>query len=77
MHFQDKEIVITRHAVERARMRGIHYPDQIYNVIITGKLARFGKQMLKFMKKGKVGSVICICEEIQDKIIVKTVERGN
>ncbi len=77
MEFQGKEIVITRHAIESARMRGIFYPDQIYEIIRNGKLRRFGKHFLKFTKRGKIGSAICICEEVGNKIIVKTVERGN
>ncbi|MFH0713944.1 MAG: hypothetical protein V1722_05215 [Candidatus Micrarchaeota archaeon] len=77
MEFQGKPVIITKHAAERARLRYIAYPDQIYEIIQTGKLKRFGKHFLKFEKRGKHGCTICICEEVSDVIIVKTVERGT
>ncbi len=77
MEFQGKEVKISIHAVERAELRGIAYPFQIHEVILTGKLTRIGKHVLKFVKKGKNGCIICICEDVGDEIIVKTVERGT
>ncbi len=77
MDFQGKPIIITRHAAERARLRHISYPDQIYEVIQTGKLTRFGKRLLKFEKQGKHGCTICICEETDEIVVVITVERGK
>ncbi len=77
MEFQGKEVSISVHAAERARLRNIVYPFQIYEVINTGKLTHFGKHLLKFVKRTKRGSIICICEDVGDEIIVKTIERGK
>lgn len=77
MQFQGKQISISIHAAERGRLRDVLYPFQIYEVINTGKLTRFGKHLMKFVKRTKHGCVICICEDVGDEIIVKTVERGK
>ena len=77
IYFQRKLIIIKVHAIKRARQRDIAYPDQVYNVLQTGKVKRFGKNMIKFVKKGKKGSIICIGEDLGYAIIIKTIERGN
>ncbi len=76
MNFQGKEVIVSRHAIERANSRRIVYPDQILQVIQCGKLEKFGKRLMKFTKRSKKGSIICICEEVENNIVVKTVERG-
>ena len=38
-----KPVWISSHAIIRAREREIAYPDQVYNVLKTGKIERFGK----------------------------------
>ena len=53
MYFDGKPIIIKVHAIKRAREREIAFPNQVYNVIKTGKIERFGKNHLKFIKKGK------------------------
>ena len=77
IYFQGKPIVIKVHAVKRAREREIAFPDQVYDVLQTGKVKRFGKHRIKFIKKSKEGSIICVGEDLGYCIIIKTIERGN
>jgi hypothetical protein len=75
--FEGKQVVITLHAVARARSREIAFPDQVYDTIKSGKIKRFGHSLLNFIKKSQSGSIICIGEDTGSTIIIKTVERGN
>lgn len=77
IYFEGKLVVIKVHAIKRAREREIAFPDQVYNAIQTGKVQRFGKNYIKFIKKGKQGSIICVGEDLGYCIIIKTIERGN
>ena len=77
IYFQGKPIVIKVHAIKRAREREIAFPDQVYNVIQTGKVKRFGKHGINFIKRGKEGSIICVGEDLGYCVIIKTIERGN
>ena len=77
IYFQGKPIIIKVHAIKRAREREIAFPDQVYNVIQTGRVRRFGKNYIKFVKKSKEGSIICVGEDLGYCIIIKTIERGN
>lgn len=77
IYFQGKPIVIKVHAIKRARQREIAYPDQVYDVLQTGKVKRFGKHGIKFVKRAKEGSIICVGEDLGYCIIIKTIERGN
>ncbi|MBI1970174.1 hypothetical protein HYS47_00350 [Candidatus Woesearchaeota archaeon] len=77
LYFEGKPIVIKVHAIKRARDHEIAFPDQVYTTIRTGKVVRFGKNYIKFIKRSKVGSIICIAEDLGEVIIIKTVERGN
>ena len=77
IYFEGKQIVIKVHAIKRARQREIAFPDQVYNTIQTGKVKRFGKNGIKFIKRSKEGSIICVGEDLGYCIIIKTVERGN
>jgi hypothetical protein len=38
-----KPVIIKVHAIKRARQRHIAFPDQVYQVLHTGKTERFGK----------------------------------
>lgn len=76
-YFEGRLIVIKVHAVKRARERHIAFPDQVYDAIRTGKVKKFGKNGIKFVKKNKENSIICIGEIAGNCIIIKTVERGN
>ena len=77
IYFQGKQIVIRVHAIKRAREREIAFPDQVNDVLQTGKVKRFGKRGIKFIKVSKEGSIICIGEDLSHCIIIKTIERGN
>ena len=77
IYFEGKPIIIKVHAVKRARQREIAFPDQVYDVLRTGRIKRFGKHGIKFIKRGKKGSIICVGEDIGHAVIIKTVERGN
>ena len=77
IYFQGKPIIIKVHSVKRAREREIAFPDQVYEVLQTGKVKRFGKHGIKFVKKSKEGSIICVGEDLGYCIIIKTIERGN
>ena len=77
IYFQGKPIIIKVHAIKRARQREIAIPDQVYNVLQTGKVKRFGKRGIKFIKRSKEGSIIRVGEDLGYCIIIKTIERGN
>lgn len=77
VYFDGKPIFIKTHAIIRAREREIAYPDHVYAVLKTGKVERFGKHGIKFIKKSKKGAIICIGEDLGYIIIIKTIERGN
>lgn len=76
-YIDGKPVIIKVHAIKRAREREIAFPNQVYDVLQTGKIHRFGKNFLKFVKRNKDGSIICIGEDIGYAIIIKTIERGN
>ena len=77
IYFQGKPIIIKVHAIKRSREREIAFPDQVQNVLQTGKVKRFGKNGIKFVKRGKEGSIICVGEDLGYCVIIKTIERGN
>ena len=77
LYLNNKQVVITVHAIKRARLRKIAFPDQVYNTIKTGRVVKFGKNNVKIIKKSKEGSIICIGEDLGQIIIIKTIERGN
>lgn len=77
LYFEGKEIMMSVHAIKRAREREIAYPDHVYTVLQTGKVSRFGKNGIKFVSRTKKGSIICIGEDLGHLIIIKTIERGN
>jgi hypothetical protein len=75
--FNNKEVVMTAHALKQAIERDIAYPESIIGTILTGRMVRFGKNLVRFIKKTKNGSLICIGEELYNRITIRTVERGN
>ena len=77
IYFQGKRIIIKVHAVKRATEREIAFPDQVYDVLQTGKVKKYGKHGIKFIKRSKEGSIICLGEDLGYCIIIKTIERGN
>lgn len=77
VYFQGKPVFIKVHAVTRARQRQIAYPDEVYSTLQTGKVRRFSKNGIKFIKRSGKGSIICVGEDLGYGIIIKTVEKGN
>ena len=75
--FNGKPVIITVHAIKRARERDIAFPDQVYNTLRNGKVRRFAKNGVKFIMRSKTGTIICVGEDIGHAIMIKTVERGN
>ena len=45
-----KPIIITVHAIRRARQRNIAFPDQVYAVLQTGKRKSIGKNGINIKK---------------------------
>ena len=72
-----EEVVITSHVVKQARKRGIAFPDEVISTIRNGKKERFGKNLVRFVKKGKYGSLICVGEEIADKVMITKTRRSE
>lgn len=77
LYFGEKPIVILPHVFHRACLRNISYPDQVSDTIKTGRVYRFGKHGIKFVKRSPDGSIICVGEDLGASIIIKTIERGN
>lgn len=77
IYFQNKLIIVKVHAIKRAREKGIAYPDHVYQVLKTGKVERYGKNNINFIRRSEKGSIICVGEDIGYAIIIKTIERGN
>lgn len=67
------KIEIKGHAFIRAMKRGVH-PDMIEATIKGGKIKRHGKNNIKFIKKYKRFTIICVDEIIGDKIKIVTIE---
>ena len=74
MDISPYEIVIKRHALIRAMQRGIT-PDMIEATIKGGRRQRFGKNNVKFIKKYKQCSVICVDEIIGNRIKIITITK--
>ena len=77
LYFQEKKVWVSVHAIKRARERKIILPDMIFEVIKKGKIKRFGKNQIKFIKKHKNRVLICIGEDKGYSIIIKTIEWGK
>ncbi|MBN1645359.1 hypothetical protein JW851_04990 [Candidatus Woesearchaeota archaeon] len=67
-------IEIKRHAFIRALQRGIT-PDLVESAIKGGRQLRFGKNRIKFVKKFKKFTVICVDEIIGGIIRIVTIEK--
>ncbi len=68
------DIEIKRHAFLQALKRGIH-PDFVEATIKGGKIKRFGKNYVKFIKSYKRFDVICMGQFMADKIKIITIEK--
>lgn len=67
------ELEIKRHAVIRAFERDVD-PDMIEATILGGRISRFGKSGVKFIKKYKRFEVICVGQITGLKLKILTVE---
>lgn len=61
------EIVIKRHAFERAMQRGVD-PDLLEHILQTGTMRKFGKNRVKIEKKFRKFTVTCV-DEIMGNIL--------
>jgi len=73
MDITQYEFEIRRHALIRAMQRGIT-PDMIEATLKGGKIVKFGKNNLKFIKAYKRFTVICVDQIIGTKIKIVTIE---
>ncbi len=73
----NREVWISSHAMKQARVREIDFPDHVHHVLKTGKMVRFGKSGVKFVKKTSEGSIVCVGIDNGQQIVIKTIERGN
>jgi len=74
MIYRDKtKIEILKHAFVRANQRGIPL-DSIEATVKGGTIERFGKNYVRFVKKYKRGTIVCIGEKRDDKIDIFTIE---
>ena len=77
IYFCDREIIIKMHVLKRAVERKMTVPEDILSTVKTGRIKRFGNNLIKFSKDAKEGTIICIGEEVGNCLIIKTIERGN
>lgn len=77
LYFQGRAVWISAHAIKRARKRQIIYPDMIFDAIRNGKIKRFGKNLIKFIRPYKNRALICIGEDNGYSIVIRTVEWGK
>lgn len=73
MDITQYEIEIKNHAFIRAVERGVT-PDMIEATLKGGSIEYFGKNNVKFFKKYKRCTVICVDEIIGTKIKIVTIE---
>ena len=76
MDLSKYDVIIKRHVFERAMQRGIH-PDTIEDILLKGKIKKFGKHGIKFISKGSKRNIICVGELIGSKLKIITIEEGN
>jgi hypothetical protein len=74
MDIRGYDIVVKRHAFVRAMERGIT-PDMIDAAIRSGRVERFGKRNVRFVKEYRDFEVVCVDEMIGRRIKIVTVER--
>ena len=72
MYIFNRSVFVSKHAITQAIRRNVT-PDMLEAAINSGKVKKFGKNFLKISKQYKNGKVVCVCEIINGKIIIKTV----
>jgi len=70
----NQNIVIKHHAFVRAIQRKIP-PDIIEDCLQCGVIKRFGKNKIKFERKLKKRTILCIGEESEGEIKIITIEK--
>lgn len=68
----DFEVRLTEHAVERMLWRRIA-PELIEQTIRNGKIIRFGKNRMKFEKKFKKFTLVCVDERVGNHVRIVTI----
>lgn len=68
------KIVLTRHAFVRAMQRGVS-PDLIEDALQTGNMKKQGKGRVKFEKRFKQFTVVCVDEITGNVIRIVTIEK--
>lgn len=73
MDISQYEFEIRRHALIRAMQRGVT-PDMVEATLRGGRIMRFGKNNLKFVKEFKRFIVVCVDQIIGTRIKIVTIE---
>ena len=73
MDITQYDFEIKRHAFIRAIQRNVT-PDMIEATLKGGKIEKFGKNNVRFIKDYKRFSVICVGEMISTKVKIFTIE---
>lgn len=76
MDITNYEIEFRRHALKRAFQRGIT-PDMIEATIKGGRIKCFGKNHVKFYRRYKNFTVICVDEIRECRIKIVTITKGD
>ncbi len=76
MDISNYDLEIKHHAFRRALRRGFH-PDEIEDTIVKGRMERYGKHGVKFVKSGSKRTIICVGQIIGTTIKIFTIEEGN
>ena len=66
--------MITRHAFVRAMQRKIH-PDLVEDTLLNGKMKKFGKNCVKFEKRFRKFTVVCVDEIMGNLIKIVTIQK--
>ncbi len=74
MRKEQHKIVLTRHAFVRAMQRKVS-PELIEDILQTGKMKKYGKGRVKFEKRFKQFTVICVDEITGNLIKIVTIEK--
>ncbi|MFH1649735.1 MAG: hypothetical protein ABIA93_04255 [Candidatus Woesearchaeota archaeon] len=74
---EGRTVYFSNHAIKRAKRRDIAYPEQALRALHNGKRECLGKDGIRIVHKTSKGSIILIGTIRQDKLIIKTIERGN
>lgn len=76
MDISKYELEIKNHVFIQAIKRGMD-PDFIEDILLNGKIERYGKHGIKFIGKGSKKTIICVGQMIGMKIKIFTIEEGN